>query len=245
MSDQKSALDSSNPPSFLEGYKDGTYLRKNPTWHVEESPFKVKYILQLLRRNSLDVHSVCEAGCGVGEVLHLLRHEMPLDVEFTGFDISPQAHKLSLERENEHLQFRLSDITQEPNLQFDLLLVLDVIEHLEDYFSFMRAIRKIAKNTVFHFPLDLSVQAVIRRDGLLKRRRDHDHIHYFTRDTVLAALADTGYQVLDCLFAPRSNEIGPNLVQKLFRLPRSALFALHQEFAVRTLGGYSIMILAK
>jgi hypothetical protein len=43
----------------------------------------------------------------------------------------------------------------------------------------------------------------------------------------------------------RSNEIGPNLVQKLFRMPRAALFAIQQDFAVRLLGGYTLMILAE
>jgi SAM-dependent methyltransferase len=233
------------PRLYLEGYKDGTYLQKNPTWHVEESPFKVRYILQLLRENALSIHSVCEAGCGVGEVLRLLQSRMPADTDFTGFDISPQAHNLSAARENERLHFKLADITQERDLRFDLLLVLDVIEHLEDYFSFLRAVRGLARYKVFHFPLDISVQAVLRKDGLMKRRRDHDHVHYFSKETVLATLADTGYQILDCFFAPRSNEIGPNLIQKAFRIPRSILFSIHRDFAVRLIGGYSLMILAE
>lgn len=231
--------------SYLDHYKDGSYLEKNPTWHVEESPFKVKYIAQLMRRNSLQAHSVCEAGCGVGEVLRLLQLEMPADTDFTGFDISPQAHQLSEARTNAHLTFELADITRETERSFDLLLVLDVVEHLEDYFSFLRAVRRIARYKIFHFPLDLSVQAVARRDGLLKRRRDHDHIHYFSRDTALATLEDTGYKPLDYFYAPRSNEIGPNLIQKLFRVPRAMLFAFHRDFAVRLLGGYSLMILSE
>jgi SAM-dependent methyltransferase len=233
------------PRSYADHYKDGSYLAKNPTWHVEESPFKVKYIAQLMRRNSIKVHSVCEAGCGVGEVLRLLQIEMPVDTELTGFDISPQAYQLSQARANAHLHFKLADITREPALSFDLLLMLDVIEHLEDYFSFLRAVRTIARYKIFHFPLDLSVQAVARRDGLLKRRRDHDHIHYFTKETALATLRDTGYKPLDYFYAPRSNEIGPNLIQKLFRVPRSLLFAVNRDFAVRLLGGYSLMILSE
>jgi SAM-dependent methyltransferase len=245
MSALRPVLVPQGPRSYVDHYKDGSYLEKNPTWHVEESPFKVKYISQLMRRNSLDVHSVCEAGCGVGEVLRLLQQEMPADTEFTGFDISPQAHQLSEARANAHLHFKLADITHEPDLSFDLLLVLDVVEHLEDYFSFLRAVRTVARYKIFHFPLDLSVQAVARKNGLLKRRNDHDHIHYFSTETALATLRDTGYKPLDCFYAPRSNEIGPNLIQKLFRVPRTMLFALHRDFAVRLLGGYSLMILSE
>jgi SAM-dependent methyltransferase len=239
------ALEPSPPRPLVERYKDGSYLEKNPSWHMEESPFKVKHIVQLLRNNSLKIQSVCEAGCGVGEVLRLLQLELPPDTDFTGFDISPQAYELSKSRENSHLKFRLADITQEHGIFFDLLLVLDVIEHLEDYFSFLRAVRPLARYKIFHFPLDLSVQAVIRKNGLLKRRVDHAHLHYFSKETALETLRDTGYVIRDCFYAARSNEIGPTRIQKLFRLPRAALFAIHEDFATRFLGGYSLMVLAE
>jgi SAM-dependent methyltransferase len=105
MSALNPALKPPTPRPYLDAYKDGSYLKNNPTWHVEESPFKVKYILQLLGRNSLQIHSVCDAGCGVGEVLRLLQLEMSPDTDFTGFDISPQAHELSKSRENANLRF--------------------------------------------------------------------------------------------------------------------------------------------
>lgn len=239
------ALEPGHPRPLVEQYKDGSYLEKNPSWHMEESPFKVKYILQLLRNNSLKIQSVCEAGCGVGEVLRLLQLELPPDTDFTGFDISPQAYELSKSRENAHLRFRLADITQERGLSFDLLLVLDVIEHVEDYFSFLRAVRPLARYKIFHFPLDLSVQAVIRKNGLLKRRVDHAHLHYFSKETAVETLRDTGYVIRDSFYVPRSNEIGPTRIQKLFRFPRAALFAIQQDFATRLLGGYTLMVLAE
>jgi SAM-dependent methyltransferase len=242
---QKSEIEPRTPRPFLNAYTDGSYLEKNPTWHVEESPFKQKYIMEILRRNSLEIHSVCEVGCGVGEVLRLLQLGMPSETEFTGFEISPQAFELSKSRENCHLHFRFGDITREKGLDYDLLLVLDVVEHLEDYFSFLRAIRSLARYKIFHFPLDLSVQAVIRKNGLLKRRQDHAHLHYFSRETALETLSDTGYRICDCIYAPRSNEIGPNLVQKLLRLPRAVLFRIQPDFAVRLLGGYTLMVLAE
>ena len=39
------------------------------------------------------------------------------------------------------LQFKLADISQEKDTFFDLLLVLDVIEHVEDAFGFLNGIR--------------------------------------------------------------------------------------------------------
>jgi SAM-dependent methyltransferase len=245
MSSPSPALEPRESRPFVELYTSGTYLEKNPTWHVEESPFKVKYISRLLRGNQLSIRSVCEVGCGVGEVLRLLQLELPTETEFTGFDISPYAHELSLTRVNAHLHFKLADITREQGLHFDLMLVLDVLEHLEDYFSFLRALRPLARYKIFHFPLDLSVQAVIRRNGLLKRRIDHAHLHYFSKETALRTLLDAGYQIKHHFFVPRSNEIGPSMLQKAFRIPRAALFAINEDFAARLLGGYTLMVLAE
>jgi hypothetical protein len=84
----------------------------------------------------------------------------------------------------------------------------------------------------------------LRKRGLMTRREMHAHLHYFTKDTALQTLKDTGYEVLDHLYLPRSNEIGPTLLQKTFSFPRALSFAIHKDLAVRVLGGYSLMILA-
>jgi hypothetical protein len=236
---------SRNTLQYADLYKDGGYLEKNPTWHVEESPFKAKYILSLLERNKLAPKTVCEAGCGAGEVLKLLQSKMSADCEFWGYDISPQARELSKSRANDKLHFEIADVGEVKGLPVDLMLILDVVEHLEDYFSFLRGIRSRARHKIFHLPLDISAQAVVRKNGMMKRRIDHAHLHYFTMELGLQALRDTGYEVLDWFYAPRSNEIGPHFVQKLFRIPRSIFYAIHPDLAVRILGGYSLMVLAR
>ena len=71
------------------------------------------------------------------------------------------------------------------------------------------------------------------------------YLHYFSKETALETLKATGYTIVDYFYAPRSNEIGPNFVQKLFRARRAILFAIRQDFAARLLGGYSLMILAE
>lgn len=239
------AREKSPPSPLVDIYKDGAYLKKNPTWHVEESPFKAKYILRLLGKNNLAPRTICEAGCGAGEVLRQLQLQMSVDREFWGYDISPQAYEFSKPRENDRLHFKLADLGKEQGVFYDLLLVLDVIEHLEDYFAFLREIRTKGEIKVFHFPLDLSVQAVVRKNGIMKRREEHAHIHYFTKELALQVLADTEYEVLDYFYAPRSNEIGPQLIQKAFRFPRAVFFSIHKDLAVRVLGGYSLFVLAK
>lgn len=226
-------------------YMDGEYLRKNPDWHVEESPWKAKQIIRMLKHNHLQPTTICEVGCGAGEVLKQLQEHSDSECRFCGYEISPQAFEMCRQRASDRLQFRLADLAREENVFVDLLLVLDVIEHLEDYFSFLRSIRPKSDYKIFHIPLDLCAQTVLRKNGILKRRDLYAHIHYFTKDTALRTLTDTGYEVLDHFYTTRMIDLPIDRLQKILRFPRKICFALHPDLTVRALGGFALLVLAR
>lgn len=227
-------------------YRDGSYLKSNPSWHAEESPFKVRQILRMLKRQILVPKTICDVGCGAGRVLAELQPHLPSDCECWGYDVSPDAIAMSAGRGNKNLHFHNHDIRRdESDTFFDLLLMLDVFEHVEDYMGLVRAIRSKGKHKLFHIPLDLSVQAVARKNGLLRRRDDHAHLHHFTKETALRTLTDVGYQLIDYFYTPRCIELGDRLVQRIVRFPRKLCFALAPDVTVRVLGGYSLMVLAE
>ncbi len=58
-------------------YNDATYLNNNPTWHEEDAPFKAGKIAALLNNNHIDFKTVCEVGCGTGEILVQLAAQFP------------------------------------------------------------------------------------------------------------------------------------------------------------------------
>ena len=226
-------------------YISGEHLEKVPGWHIEEAPWKVKYILRMLKRHQLVPNTVCEVGCGSGEVLRLLQMHMSDACTFWGYDISPQAFEMCKERANERLHCKLADIRREQDVFFDLILVLDVIEHLEDYFSFLRDIKPKSQYKLLHIPLEVAVQTVLRGKTLIENRDLHGHLHYFTKETVLRTLEDVGYEVLDYSYSPQY-ELPTTLLQvNLMKLPRKFFFALHKDWAVRILGGSRILVLAK
>ena len=184
-------------------------------------------------------------GCGAGEVLSQLQKSLDRTCVFRGYDISPQALSLARSRANEKLQFVLGDVRSKNDAFFDLILVLDVIEHLEDYWSFLRQLKLKSRYKIFHIPLDLSVQTVFRQNALLKRRNLYAHLHYFTKQTALQTLRDTGYEVLDYFYTPRSIELGSGLVDKALKLPRRLCFAIKPDSTARLLGGFSLLVLAR
>src|SRR2546427_3547696 len=226
-------------------FVSGEYLQKIPQWHTEDSSWKAKCVLQMIEGNRLSPHTIGEVGCGAGEVLRQLQVQMDPQCLFWGYDIAPAAIELCRSRENDRLHFRLADVVNEPNARFDLLLVLDVLEHQENYFSFLRDIKPLAPYKIFHQVLDLSVYSLLQRDGLTKRRRVLEDLHFFTKDTALQALLDENYEILDWFYAPRSIYRSSRMAEKIRQLPRALCFTFHKDFAVRLLGGYTLFMLAR
>jgi len=227
-------------------YVDGTYLAKNPGWHVEESAWKAKQISRMLRRHNLVPETICDVGCGAGQVLKELQKRVNDRCSLWGYDISPQAIELSAPEANEQLHFKLADIQQEGDAAFDLILLMDVIEHLEDYFGFLRAIKPKSQYKILHIPLDLSAQMILRRRGLLHVHDAYGHVHYFTKEIAIRILQDSGYEVVDSFYTRRSLELPTQVLGKrLLQLPRRFLFALRQDLTARLLGGFSLLVLAK
>jgi len=199
----------------------------------------------MMRRHHLSPQNVGEIGCGAGEVLRQLQLRLGSDCRFWGYDIAPAAIQLARSRENERLQFRLADLTAEEDTRFDLLLILDVLEHQENYFSFLRAIKPLAPLKLFHQVLDLSVYTLLLRDGLTSRRTKLEDLHFFTKDTVLQAMRNEGYEILDWFYAPRSIYRSSRLKEKFRQIPRALCYAVHKDLAVRLMGGYTLFVLAR
>ena len=226
-------------------YSDGTYLRNNPDWHADDSAWKANHIASMLRRHAIVPHTVCEVGCGAGEILRALSTRLGADTRFFGYDISPSAFAICSQKASERLIFRLANLL-ETDEHYDVAMAIDVFEHVEDYFGFLRALRTKADYKVFHIPLELSAQEVMRARPLIEARRKVGHIHHFSKDTALATLEDCGYEVIDHFYTSGRTELpGQGWKAQLLKWPRTALFRMSPDATVRILGGYSLMVLAR
>jgi cyclopropane fatty-acyl-phospholipid synthase-like methyltransferase len=200
----------------------------------------------MLERHALGPRTVCEIGCGAGEILSLLQKRLDPETRFVGYEISPQAFELCKPRANERLRFELGDVLRDSHAAFDLVLMIDLIEHLEDYFDFLRRVRTKGEYKLLHVPLELSAQSVLRQTPILANRASVGHLHYFTKDLVLEVLHDVGYGVIDWFYTLSSVEEPPkSWRERVARLPRRLAFATRPDFGVRLLGGASLLVLAR
>lgn len=225
-------------------YETGEYLAATGhTWHSEDSPWKAQQILAMIRAHDLQPQSVGEVGCGAGSILVELQRYLK-DCRFEGYDISPDAIRLSQATEN--CSFYCRDIFT-ADKHYDLLLAIDVFEHVPDYLGFLEKCSALAQYKIYHIPLDVNVLAVLRNMPI-HRRKAVGHLHYFDAETALATLSDTGHQIVDYRYTSHALglfRVHPSIRKAIANGPRWLLSRLSTPLAARLFGGYSLLVLAK
>lgn len=229
----------------LSRYNNGDYLKKNLDWHVSDSAWKADQIDKIINQNNLKFSSICEVGCGAGEILRQLSlKKKNYSVKFSGYEISDDAFNLCKKRESENLNFFKEDLVK-INKKFDALLCIDVFEHVQNYMEFISSIKNKAEYKIFHIPLDLSVSSLIR-GTLMYNRETIGHLHYFNSDTAIATLKDCNYEIIDKMFTPSFiSSSRKSLKTLLAKIPRHILYAFSPKLMSTLIGGASLMVLTR
>lgn len=233
--------------SSNEIYVNGEYFSNHPDWDIADALWKTDVIAGLLQKNEVKPKEVIEVGCGAGEnLVELLKRDSSIE-KLTGYDISPQAIELAAKKASGKISFYKEDITRIDNVKSDLMLVIDVVEHVDDYYGFLRKLKSKSDWFVFHIPLDLSCRTLVKPHILLQQRQSVGHIHYFTKEMAEWALRDTGYEIVDWVYTKPVVDVEQagsfkRLVKKILR---NISFTINKDRSAKKWGGYSMMILAK
>lgn len=228
-------------------YLNGTYFKNNPDWDIADAPWKVKVMIGLLKKNKLEATDVIEIGCGAGENLVELAKQYPSIQQLRGYDISPQAIELAKPKSTDRIHFFNDDLAADYTVSTNLLLAIDVIEHVDDYYGFLRKLKTKSEYFMFHIPLDISCKSLLKPHILLQQRQSVGHIHYFSKEMVEWALLDTGYNIVDWVYTKPIDDTLPARSFKRWvkKILRNFFFAMDKDHSAKRWGGYSMMILAK
>jgi SAM-dependent methyltransferase len=230
-------------------YISGKYLEVTRSWHAEDSRWKAIQIKTMIDANHLQPKSIAEIGCGSGSVLNELSSFPDLQSAcLEGYDISPQAIEMARQLGNERIRFVQGDLlSASADKAFDLLLVIDVFEHVPDYMGFVGKCRGKAKFKIFHIPLDIHVSSVLR-NAFIRSRYTIGHIHYFTAESALSTLRDTGHEIVDCVYTNPAFGLfrqHPTFRKALANVPRWLCSRISVPFTARVFGGYSLLVLTR
>jgi trans-aconitate methyltransferase len=212
---------------------------------MEDSPWKASLVARILEESNVLPTSICEVGCGAGFILAALRERYP-DAELSGYDIAPAAARFWPAHESKGISFVVGDFLTLNQRTYDVILVLDVLEHVRDPLDFLFRLRNTGRYFVFHIPLDLSAMSVAREQPLLTVRRNVGHIHYFTKNLAISMLQESGFRVRIWRYTGASFA-APRRTWKtrLAMVPRWVAQRVNRDWAVRALGGETIVVLAE
>ncbi len=173
-----------------EIYSDGTYLAQNPTLHQEDSDYKMRYVDELLRAVDWPAKAIriLDIGGGAGVVGRLVCEwfrQRGHAVECEAIDLS--AEMLAEQRRNNPYlkETWLGGIELLTGRHFDLVLLLDVIEHVPEHHHFARQLNALTDYIVYNIPTERNLMDYLR--NLYMRGRYYPlqtaslgHIHFFS-----------------------------------------------------------------
>lgn len=230
---------------MVDLYRSGAYRKLNPDWHASDAPHKVRALADLIRYCGLAPRTITEVGCGTGAVLAGLKAEFDGEwpsAAWEGWDIAPDAIRIARESEGERLQF-VQGAFEASERESDLILAIDVIEHVPDDVAFLEALRARAPWLLCRIPLDLSVLDLVRPDRLIEARERYGHRHFYTRELALDLLRAAGLRPMTVRYdrvPPPRNSLRRRVADGV----RRSAFAWDHDRAVLWLGGYSLLVLA-
>jgi hypothetical protein len=89
----------------------------------------------------------------------------------------------------------------ESEQRFDLILLMDVLEHIPDSEAFLRAVAARTDYLAIHFPLDDNILGrLLRRPAY--RRKSVGHLHYFHAKSARRFVRRAGLEIVNDLYTP-------------------------------------------
>ena len=136
-------------------YNDDSYIEKNPTLHTEDSEFKFQNIKRFL--SSVQVKNnrikILDIGGGAGMIGKLVLDyflENGIVVKFHSLDLSTRMLKIQLKNNPLINKIINCSIDECPESNYDLVLMIDVIEHTEGKEYTAKILNKLGKNIIYN-----------------------------------------------------------------------------------------------
>jgi len=236
-------------------YTSGQFWDNIPGYLQEQAPNKISHLLRLVDFDNLFKNlpsrsfSIADIGCGAGKVstglADRLRVSNPeFNISTYGYDLSPQA--IAVAKKGSYKgEFICGDI-RDARRAWDLALLCDIIEHVDDPEAFLRAVAERARYFVVGFAMDDNLA-----NRMDKRRREctirGGHVNQFNEHKAMAIVNKFG-KVLASGYInnPLSTNLKIRSVRGLFTLPfRVTLQLLSRRLKGKLFGGESIYFFVK
>jgi SAM-dependent methyltransferase len=183
-----------NKQKYSDLYLTDKYVAKNPDLHQNDSPWKVSKLLPFIdtfiKHNTNGEISILDVGGGAGLILKALTEYIEqktcVKVKMYSADLSGYMLKIQRQQNVSICGLLKSDVQSMPFLdkQFDLVLMVDVIEHIPKPEFALKELKRISRYVLFNVPLEnnfiLNISNLARNGAVrLERIASIGHINVY------------------------------------------------------------------
>lgn len=202
-------------------YLTDEYLKKNPSLHEEESPWKVHKIVPLIDRfidciNGKEEINILDVGGGAGFILNsvstYIESSYGIRVNKYALDLSPHMLEIQSKTNPDMVKALNEDIrkTSFRDKEIDLILLIDVLEHVPNPAEALEELRRISSFSILKVPLQDSIFSIIwnfMRRGEPKRYdfETYGHINFYSFSKLKHQIEKHAGRLLNFCFTLRFN----------------------------------------
>lgn len=223
------------------------YIKKNPNMHLEHSDLKFSQILRVIPTGS-KFNNILDIACGAGVITqHFAEYFNPTYIE--GIDISQAMINKAKELDVNHkIVWKVADIyTYNSNINYDLIVCADIIEHVSDDHLFSSILSRLGKNVVIKVPLEDSYfNRFLRRFKIYDPWKDteerYGHIHHYSESELDNVFTSNGFQIVNADFIPMPKR--SKFRWEIIRLIFYPLSFVSIRLMVKFVGGFKVYYLS-
>lgn len=142
--------------ALVAGNFTDKYHSKNPINQFLMTRFLNDFRFLLQQAQSKKIKTICEIGCGEGELLKIIHQHFPKAKIYATDLAKSEIAKAKKITKGLPIVFSVQNAEKlsYKNQQFDLVVCCEVIEHLENPERGLKEIKRIAKNSIISVPVE-------------------------------------------------------------------------------------------
>lgn len=224
------------------------YIKNNPDLHIKDTDDKVRMIELLLSKFNIKFNSILDVACGSGRILLDIASKYKVG-NICGVDTSENMISIAKINDiNKKASWIISDLLNFNSKNYDLILAIDIIEHIKEDRTALEKIKNLGKFFVIKVPIeDNFINKIVKilSFGSINEwkftEKKYGHIHHYSEREFIDLIKNLDYIVLGKEYAhlPKRSKIFWE-VMRILTLP---LWFLSKKVYLKINGGFLVLLL--
>jgi SAM-dependent methyltransferase len=202
---------------MMDIYSSGEYIELNPSLHNEDSFFKFSNIKDVLQKSGIlefnVKYKILDIGGGNGQVGKYFCDYLiskGIDFEFDALDLSEDMLKIQ-KLNNQYISKTYSGELDLVPGRYDIILLIDVIEHIEEYNGFLNKLNLKTSLVIFNIPIEKNIfdrlrNFYLRNSYYSEQYRTLGHVNFYSYSSSVQLLRNY-FDLIELEFVPYSDHI--------------------------------------